>query len=111
LCSTDINDALNYAYQAGNDTGAVLIIKNGYLVAEQYAPNKNSEDQVTSWSVAKSGTSALVGAALDEGVIRGMDQSVADFIPSWSGTGKTAITVSHLLTVRTAMELIYGTHR
>jgi quinoprotein glucose dehydrogenase len=106
LCSTNINDALDYAFKDGNDTGAVIIVKNGYLVAEQYGPNKTSEDQVTSWSVAKSVTSALVGAALDEGAIRGLDQSLADFIPSWSSTGKAAITVSHLLNVRTAMDLI-----
>ena len=106
LCSTNINDALNYAFDTSNDTGVVMIIKNGYLVAEQYDVNKTAQNLVTSWSVAKSVTSALVGAAIDDGAIRGMDQSMADFIPSWVGTSKAAITVTHLLTVRTAMELI-----
>ena len=106
LCAKEIDEALDYAFAAGNDTGAVLIIKNGYVVAERYSPDKGSDDLVTSWSIAKSFTSALVGIALTRGEISGLDQSLADFIPAWTGTQKGNITVNHLLTVRTALELI-----
>ena len=106
LCGADIDAALDYAFADGNDTGAVVIVKNGYIVAERYALGKGRDDLVTSWSVAKSVTSALVGSAVSQGEIRGMDQSMADFIPAWAGTAKADITVTHLLTVKTAMELI-----
>ena len=33
---------LDYAFAAGNDTGAVLIIKNGAIVAEQYASDRDA---------------------------------------------------------------------
>ncbi|MDA1076786.1 MAG: serine hydrolase [Proteobacteria bacterium] len=106
LCPDDIQAAMAYAFAAGNDTGAVLVIKNGRVVAERYTANKTADDLVTSWSVAKSVTSALVGAAIDEGAIKGLDQRVGEFISAWSGTAKGEITVHHLLTVRTALELI-----
>jgi len=106
LCATNIDEALDYAFAEGNDTGAVVIIKNGYIVAERYSSDKGTDDLVTSWSVAKSFTSSLVGVALSRGEIAGMDQSMADYIPAWAGTAKADITVSHLLTMRTALELI-----
>ena len=106
LCSTDIQEALDYAFATGNDTGAVVVIRNGYVVAERYDSSKSPDDLVTSWSVAKSITSALVGSAVAKGEIKGMDQPLSDFIPAWQGTPKADITVAHLLTVRTALELI-----
>ena len=72
MCPDAIDDALEYAFAAGNDTGAVLIIKNGAIVAERYAEDRDSSSLVTSWSVAKSVTSALVGAALESGDIKGL---------------------------------------
>ena len=106
LCPDEISDALDYAFALGNDTGAVLIIKNGYLVEERYSANKQKSDLVTSWSVAKSFTSALVGRAIDEGYIKGLDQPLGDFLSSWSESPKGSITLHHLLTVRTALELL-----
>jgi quinoprotein glucose dehydrogenase len=97
---------MDYAFAAGNDTGAVLIIKNGYLVAERYSPTRNRNSLVTSWSVAKSITSALVGAAFDDNYLTSVDQSMAEFIPAWANTDKASITIDHLLTVRTALRLI-----
>ena len=109
LCPDEINQAMDYAFQEGNSTGAVLIIKNGFIVAEKYASDKMFLDLVTSWSVAKSFTSALIGAALDEGLITSIDQRVSDFITSWKGTTKEDITLRQLLTVRTALNLLDGT--
>ena len=106
ICPDSINEALDYAFATGNDAGAVLVIKNGYIVAERYSSGKSATDLVTSWSVAKSFTSALIGAALDDGFINDLDQSLADFIPSWADTEKADITLRHLLTVRTALRIL-----
>ena len=106
LCPDEVADALDYAFVEGNDTGAVLIIRNGYIVAERYDADRFAIDQVTSWSVAKSFTSALIGAAVDAGSIGGLDQSLAEFIPAWAGTDKADVTLRHLLTLRTALELL-----
>lgn len=40
LCGAELDEALQYAFEDGNDTGAVIIIRNGYVVAEQYSEFK-----------------------------------------------------------------------
>ena len=108
LCPDALKSAIDYAFTAEADTGAVVIVRNGRIVAERYADDRGANDQATSWSVAKSFTSALVGAALDDGLIDSLDQSMADFIPAWQDTDKAAITLRHMMTVRTALEILDG---
>lgn len=108
MCPDNINEAMDYAFQDGNFTGAVIVIRNGYIVAERYADDKMATDLVTSWSVAKSFTSALIGKALDEGLISSLDQQVSEFIPAWKNTDKEVITLRQLMTVKTALELLDG---
>ena len=105
---------LDYAFRAGNDTGAVLVAKNGYVVAERYANDRSADDLVTSWSVAKSVASALLGAALDDGYLHDLDEQhvqeflAADDAEAWSETDKANITLRHMLTLRTAMRTVDG---
>ena len=108
MCPDNINEAMDYAFQDGNFTGAVIVIRNGYIVAERYADDRMATDLVTSWSVAKSFTSALIGKALDEGLISSLDQQVSEFIPAWKNTDKEVITLRQLMTVKTALELLDG---
>ena len=77
FCPSKLENALNYAFAEGNETGAVLIVKNGKLIAERYSEDRTANDLVTSWSVAKSFTSALLGAAVDEGYLIGLDQELS----------------------------------
>ena len=108
LCPEALESALDYAFADGEDTGAVVIVRHGRIVAERYARDRGPDDQATSWSVAKSFASALVGAALDDGLIGSLDQSMADFIPAWRDTDKAAITLRHTMTLRTALEILDG---
>ena len=108
LCPDALDSAMDYAFAADEDTGAVVIVRHGRIVTERYADDRGPDDQATSWSVAKSFTSALVGAALDDGLIDSLDQSMADFIPDWRDTDKAAITLRHTMTVRTALEVLDG---
>ncbi len=108
MCPDNINEAMDYAFQEGNFTGAVIVIRNGYIVAERYADDRMATDLVTSWSVAKSFTSALIGKALDEGLISSLDQQVSEFIPAWKDTDKEVISLRQLMTVKTALELLDG---
>ena len=93
FCPSKLENALNYAFAEGNETGAVLIVKNGKLIAERYSEDRTANDQVTSWSVAKSFTSALLGAAVDEGYLIGLDQELGDFFTEWRDTKKAEITI------------------
>ena len=103
LCPDELVDASNYAFANGNATGAVLVIKNGFIVFERYAEDRDQDDLVTSWSVAKSITSALMGIAIEEERISGLQQSVANHISAWNDGRKVDITVDHMMTLRTAL--------
>ena len=83
MCPDNISEAMDYAFEEGNFTGAVIVIRNGFIVAERYSDDRLATDLVTSWSVAKSFTSALIGKALDERLISSLDQQVSEFITAF----------------------------
>lgn len=82
----------------------LLVIKNGYLIAERYF-NEGSIDQVSGrQSATKSFTSALVGIALDQGCLGSLDQKMMEFFPKYTDEitdpRKEQITIEHLLKMR-----------
>lgn len=109
LCPDDLNNAVSYAFVPSNSTGAVLVIKNGYLVLERYSHNRTRDDLVTSWSVGKSIASMMMGIALHEGYITSLEQPLTDWFTEWRGTDKDKISVDHMMTLRTAMATVDGT--
>jgi len=83
---------------------SLLVIKNGYLIAEGYF-NEGSVDQKDRLqSVTKSYTSALVGIALDQGYLSSVDQKMLDFFPEVADQitdpRKEQITIRDLLQMR-----------
>jgi CubicO group peptidase (beta-lactamase class C family) len=82
---------------------AVVVVRHGRIVWERYWGGWNEASTDNSWSMAKSVTSALVGIAIDEGKIEGLDESAADFIPEWRGTSREKITVGYLLSMTSGL--------
>ena len=83
---------------------SLLVVKNGYLVAEDYF-NEGSVDQKDRLqSVTKSFTSALVGIALEQDCLSSVDQKILDFFPKISDKitdpRKYQITIRNLLEMR-----------
>ena len=79
-----LNVALNYAFQEGRNTQSVIIIRHGVVVAERYKEGKNKDSLATSWSGAKSFTSALIGLAIDQGYIGSIDDKACNYLERWS---------------------------
>ena len=82
----------------------LLVIKNGYLVAERYF-NEGAVDRKNQLqSATKSYTSALVGIALDQGCLSSVDQKMLDFFPEFAGhiddPRKEQITIRDMLQMR-----------
>jgi CubicO group peptidase (beta-lactamase class C family) len=82
----------------------LLVIKNGYLIAEEYF-NKGMVEQLSGrQSATKSYTSALVGIALDQGYLLSVDQKIMDFFPEFAeqikDPRKEQITIRNLLQMR-----------
>ncbi|HUS82698.1 MAG TPA: serine hydrolase [Dehalococcoidia bacterium] len=82
---------------------AVVVIRHGRIVWERYWGGWDETSTDNSWSMAKSVTSALVGIAVDEGKIRGLDQAATDFIPEWRGDRREGITVGDLLSMTSGL--------
>lgn len=82
----------------------LLIVKNGYLIAEGYFNEGSMEQLSKRASVTKSYTSAMVGIALDQGHLSGVDQKMVDFFPEIEGQitdpRKKQITIRDMLQMR-----------
>ncbi|MDP6933976.1 MAG: serine hydrolase, partial [Myxococcota bacterium] len=98
-----LDEAREYAFVSTHNTQAVVIIKDGVLIAEWYADDTDRDTPVTSWSTAKSFTSALFGVALREKLLE-LDEPIGDYMPDWSGETHQGITIRHLLEMRSGIE-------
>lgn len=83
-------------YGEASETTAVLVVKDGAIIAERY---RDGFDQTTSqrtWSVAKSIAATIIGAAVHEGLI---DPAAPAGLAAWSEAGdpRGSITVENLL--------------
>jgi CubicO group peptidase (beta-lactamase class C family) len=87
------------AYMAGQRSAALLIVHDGKLRLERYGLDFDAAGRWTSFSVAKSITSTLVGAALRDGHIRSMDDKVSDYIVAMKGSAYDQVSIRQLLTM------------
>jgi CubicO group peptidase (beta-lactamase class C family) len=84
-------------YMKAASVSGVLVLKDGKVLLERYAMDRKPGDRWTSFSVAKSVTSTLVGAAIADGKIASLDAPVTDYIPELKGSGYDGVTVRQLL--------------
>ncbi len=86
-------------YMRDQRKSAVVIVHDGSIVLERYGLDFSAEGKWTSFSVAKSLTSTLVGAAIKDGAIRSIDDKVSDYIPDLKGSAYDDVTIEQLLTM------------
>ncbi len=91
------------------DLNSLLIVRNGYLVVEEYFNGSNAEDVHTLQSDSKSITSLLVGIALQQGRIQSVRDKALDYFPEYAPVKKfdeykAALTLEDLLTMRTGFD-------
>lgn len=79
------------------NTVAFLVIKNDSIVYEKYFNGYEQSSVVASFSMAKSVTSLLIGCAIDDGLIRSVDEPVTNYIPELKGDDFQKLTIRHLL--------------
>ncbi|MCR5877232.1 serine hydrolase [Phenylobacterium sp. J367] len=85
------------SYMDAYNVSGVLVLKDGKILLERYGLGRKPEDRWTSFSVAKSVTSTLVGAAIQDGKIKSIHAPVTDYIPELKGSGYDGVTVRQLL--------------
>jgi CubicO group peptidase (beta-lactamase class C family) len=85
-------------------TLAFLIIKNDTLLAEDYFYDYDKASIIPSFSVAKSVISLLVGCAIEEGLIGGVDEPVTKYLPELADAGFDEVTIEHLLRMTSGLD-------
>lgn len=99
-----IPDAEVDAFMAAQNVAGLIVLKDGRIVLERYARGYSREGRWTSFSVAKSFTSSLVGAAIKDGSIQSLQDPVTRYIPELAGSGYDGVTVEQLLTMTSGVK-------
>ena len=81
---------------ADTSAAGLMVLKDGEIVFEEYGLGFQPEERWTSFSVAKSFTSTLLGAAIEDGDIESLDTPVTDVIPALAGTAYEGVTVGQI---------------
>ncbi|SDZ96817.1 serine hydrolase [Variovorax sp. YR216] len=87
------------AYMAQQRSAAIVILHDGKLRLERYGLGFDREGRWTSFSVAKSMTSTLLGAAVRDGHIRSLDDKVSEYIKEMKGSAYDDVSIRQLLTM------------
>jgi CubicO group peptidase (beta-lactamase class C family) len=74
------------AYMRAWPVTGLLIARRGTVLFESYQFDRKPDMRMTSWSMAKSVTSLLLGICLDRGLVRSLEDKPEEYVPSLKGT-------------------------
>ncbi len=101
--STDLEQLLDRS-----GTTALVVLSEGRIVFERYGNGGARDIPGRCFSVTKSFTSALIGAAITDGVIAGTETRVGDHVPELAGLPIGGLTIRHLLEMRSGIRFREG---
>jgi CubicO group peptidase (beta-lactamase class C family) len=97
----EINDLP--AFLEKHQTTSFLVIRNDSLLYEYYGNSGNEESINPSFSVAKTFVSALVGIAIDEGLIKSTQEPITNYLKQLTAPGFEKIRIEDLLNMRSGI--------
>jgi len=118
LNSSNIAEMFEYINSTKYDIHSVIIVRNGYLLTEEYLSNSKLLENKSypggikihaQWSTTKSLMSILIGIALQEGFLDNLNQTLYEFYADiWEPTfthseQKKSITIEQLLTMTSGL--------
>jgi CubicO group peptidase (beta-lactamase class C family) len=80
-----------------NRVSGLLIIRNGEILFEKYLLGNDENTRWMSMSVVKSMTATLIGAAIQDGYIKSIDDPIVNYLPRFKDTAYDGVTVRNLL--------------
>ncbi len=104
--SVELEKILDWEFQKNRDgwhkqTRAIIILKNGQLVAERYANGFDKNTRLMGWSMTKSITNALFGILIKQGKINLNDKNL---FAEWEKDDRRNITIDQLLRMSTGLK-------
>ena len=82
----------------------VLVVRDGEIVLERYGLGRQPHDRWASFSIAKSVTSTLIGAAIKDGKISSLDAPVTAYIAELAGSAYEGVSVRELITMTSGVK-------
>lgn len=97
--TVQLNKAVESVFHETNNgkpvyTRAVIVVYDGNIIAEKYAPGFDKHTVLLGWSMSKSLTAAMIGLLVKEGKLT---VEAPAPVPEWKGTNKEKITLLNLL--------------
>jgi len=89
-------------------TVAFLVIKNDRILLERYYNGYSHSSICTSFSTVKSFVSAMVGIALQERLIHGLDDTITKYLPELKAPYWSEITIRHLVSMSSGLKYSDG---
>lgn len=83
----------------------LLIARRGQVWSEDYRWGRRPDMRLTSWSMAKSVTSLLFGIALDQGLVKSLDDVPQDYVPALQGSLLGQVPLRHLLNMSSGVDV------
>ena len=91
-------------YVRQQNVAGLIVVRNGTVVYERYELGNTPESRWISYSVAKSVTSLLVGAAIKDGYIHSVDESVTDYLPRLKDSSYDSSTIRNVLQMSSGVD-------
>ena len=102
ISSTTLDEAV--AFAEASDSTSLIVSHRGVIQLERYWQGKGADQVVYSFSMHKSIVALLLGIAIDEGHIAGIDDPLAKYLPEWRGDPRDRITLRHALQMNSGLE-------
>ena len=93
-------------WMAGDDSAGLLVLQDGRIRLERYGPTLTRSRHWASFSVTKSITSTLYGAAIADGAIKSLDDAVTTYLPELKGSAYDGVTLAQLLTMSSGVRWV-----
>ncbi|MBB6448391.1 CubicO group peptidase (beta-lactamase class C family) [Geomicrobium halophilum] len=96
---------------ADTDTTGFLVIKDDEIISESYFQGSDRTSKFTSWSMAKSVISAMIGIAIAEGRISSIHDPITDYVPELTGSGYENVPIEHALMMASGVHFNENYHQ
>ena len=91
-------------YMKTMNTSGLLVLQDGKIVLERYGLGRTPQERWTSFSVAKSVTAMLVGAAIADGKIASLNDKVSTYLTELKGSAYDDVSVRQLISMSSGVK-------